>query len=124
MIAVLDTMLQTDIDKYDEHIDELFIKLFWMTHTFIGDSTDLYPCEHGCNYYCGDDLCQGRLENGEIAGHFNTNIKYDPFSVNYKYYEELFNLSSSMSGGGSAKELFELFEAEGTCEVHGENKET
>ena len=127
MITVLNTMLQTDIDRYDENIDEIFTNLFWMSHTFIGDSTELYPCKHGCDwikYYCGDDLCQDRLQNGEVVGHFNTNIKYDPFSVNYKYYDELYNLSSSMSGGGSPQELFELFEAEGTCEVHGENKES
>ena len=127
MIAVLSAALESDVDRYDDNIDELFTKLFWMSHTFTGESTELYPCKHGCawvKYYCGDDLCQDRLSNGEIVGHYNSDIRYDPFSVEYKNYSELANLSATMSGGAGAQELFELYEADVTCEVHGEGKES
>ncbi len=125
MITVLTTAMQTDIDRYDENIDELFTKLFWATHTFTGTSTDLYPCEHGCayvKYYCGDDLCQGR-DDGVILGHFNTDLKYDPFLVNFYEYIDLAIMANEMSGSG-IRELFELFEADGTCEVHADGKES
>ena len=103
MITVLYTTLGADIDRYDDaEIEELFTKLFWLSHTFTGESTELYPCEHGCSwckYYCGDIKCQGEL-NGDIVGFYKCDkylgqnneygLMYDPFINRKRYnYREL-----------------------------------
>lgn len=106
MLAVLHSALAGEIDRYEnEDIEELFTKLFWLSHTFTGESTELYSCEHGCSwckYYCGDIKCQGDLA-GDTVGFYRSDeykgnsgeygLMYDPFLIdkryNYPYLKEM-----------------------------------
>lgn len=104
MMAFLSTALGSDMDKYsDEKLKTIFTKLFNLSHTYIWDSTELYPCEHGCawcKYYCGDYMCQGTLSrslggSGETVGFFKCDaymgesgkygLMYDPFMITKTY---------------------------------------
>lgn len=110
MITVLSTTLGEDIDRYDDSIDELFAKLFWMSHTYTGTSTELYPCEHGCawtKYYCGDYMCQGTIGTNTVGfyksdyymGRNNEyGLMYDPFLIkNKKRYQTLMDMLGNRS---------------------------
>lgn len=106
MMAFLSASLGSDIDRYSEdQLESIFTKLFHMTHTFTGTSTELYPCDHGCawcKYYCGDSRCQGVL-NGNTVGFYESDLymgeegkyglMYDPFLIkkqsNYTMLREL-----------------------------------
>ena len=59
IIAVMAVLYDQKMDMADiEEMKELFTDLFWLSHTFTFDSTELYPCRHGCvaepNYKCND----------------------------------------------------------------------
>lgn len=99
MISVLSSALGADMDKYEaDKIDTLFSKLFWLSHTFTGTTTELYPCKHGCawvKYYCGDRYVQGEY-GGDVVPFFKCDaymgmegeygLMYDPFlASNYNY---------------------------------------
>lgn len=108
MITVLNATLQSDLDRYDDKIEQVFTELFWMSHTFTGESTELYPCEHGCSfckYYCGDIRVKGSQGNN-IVGFYNCDeymgergkygLMYDPFLISKRsYYPELEQLADS-----------------------------
>lgn len=109
MITVLNTTLSQEMDKYeDKDIEELFTKLFWLSHTFSGESTELYPCEHGCSwckYYCGDIRVQGTY-GGEIVGFYNCDkylgknneygLMYNPFINRKRYnYKKLIDMAGN-----------------------------
>ena len=111
MLSVLHSTLGADIDKYEEDdIVELFTRLFWLSHTFTGESTELYPCEHGCSwckYYCGDIKCQGELA-GDTVGFYRSDkykgndgeygLMYDPFLVSKRYnYRGLIEMAGDES---------------------------
>ena len=107
MISFLSVALGEDIDRYsEEELKEMFIELFKMTHTFSGESTELYPCENGCSfskYYCGDVRTKG--EYGEEVVSFyksdlymgkeeQNGLMYDPFLIKKRYnYQELKDLA-------------------------------
>ena len=111
MVSFLSAALGSDIDRYtDEQLVEIFDKLFDLTHTFTGSSTELYPCDHGCawcKYYCGDSRCQGEL-NGNTVGFYESDmymgkegeygLMYDPFLISkYSNYPVLRELASNKS---------------------------
>lgn len=101
MVSFLSASLGSEIDKYsDEELIEIFKNLYYLTHTFVGSSTELYPCEHGCSwckYYCGDYLVRddsgekGFYESDEYMGKEGEyGLMYDPFLISKKSnYSEL-----------------------------------
>ena len=110
MISVINAILQANVDKYDDKIDDLFTELFWLSHTFTGESTELYPCEHGCSwckYYCGDIQCQGDVNGDKIpfykcdeymgeSGKYG--LMYDPFLISKRSnYRQLIELAGDES---------------------------
>ena len=123
MITVINASLESDVDRYDDKIDEIFTRLFWMSHTFTGESTELYPCENGCafvKYYCGDVKCQGEL-NGDVVPFYrcdsfmNRNneygLMYDPFLIrNRKYYRQLEELADSLRTSYTYEAIKRTFE--------------
>ena len=127
MMAFLSTALGSDMDKYsDEELKTVFTKLFEISHTYMWDSTELYPCEHGCSwckYYCGDFMCQGTLSSreggsGDIVGFYKCDmymgesgrygLMYDPFLITKTYhYPEL------QEYAGNERELKTIFSGTG-----------
>ena len=86
-----------------EKTPELIRKLFNITHTFTGDSKDLYGCEKGCRvlfYYC----------NEEDSNYKNTGIDLSPFEING--HDDFDDYSS---------EEFEIVSPEDECEICGHN---
>lgn len=124
MMAFMSVALGMDIDKYEEDkLEEAFTKLFKLTHTYSGTSTELYPCTHGCawcKYYCGDYMCQGEL-NGDTVGFYRCDefmgqsgeygLMYDPWLMTKESaYPELrlmavdsSNMATSFSNKGENK---------------------
>ena len=81
-------------------IPELIRTLFKISHTYIGDSTELYNCEKGCRvlfYYCNE------VDNGD-KGYAGTGIDLQPFPINP--HDEFDDYSS---------EDFEIVEPEDAC---------
>ena len=72
--------------KTIEELKESFERLFWLSHTYTFDSTELYSCKSGCSsvdsYRCTD----------LYKDYINTNLKYSPFTVKehdlYASYDE------------------------------------
>lgn len=88
---------------FKEKVPELIIKLFKMSHTFSGESSELYACEKGCRalfYYCNE------IDNK----YKNTGIDLTPFQVN-----------SHSDFDDYSEEDFELIEPEGECVICGHN---
>ena len=121
MLSFLSVSLGSDIDRYSsEQLEEVFTKLFHLTHTFTGTSTELYPCEHGCSwckYYCGDYMVQGEV-GGNTVGFYKVDeymgeegkygLMYDPFLITKESpYNELRAMASDTS------ELFTIFHNRG-----------
>lgn len=77
ILAVLSSMYGADADRYEDEVIEMFENLFDISHTYNSESTDLYPCEHGCawtKYYCGDYKVVGTLSSSEGGG--GEQVKY------------------------------------------------
>lgn len=76
-------------------IPNLIKRLFRISHTYTGESTELYNCEKGCRvlfYYCNE------VDNGD-KGYEGTGIDLQPFSINphsdfedYEYSDEDFEI--------------------------------
>ena len=133
MIAVLSAALGADIDKYSEdELSDIFTSLFKLTHTFTGESTELYPCDHGCawsKYYCGDNMVIGNV-NGGFSGYYNCDeykgekkeygLMYDPFLIernyNYQYLTELAGNENKMKTEYTYKDV-EIIHTE-SGEIH------
>ena len=111
MVSFLSVALGSDMDRYsDEQLLEIFEKLFNVTHTFTGTSTELYPCEHGCSwckYYCGDYMVQGEV-GGNTVGFYHCDsymgrdneygLMYDPFLISRQSaYRELRDMAADTS---------------------------
>ena len=109
MISFLSVALGSDIDRYsDEELLIIFDKLFNITHTFTGTSTELYPCDSGCSwckYYCGDIRVQGTV-GGDTVGFYRCDeymgesgkfgLMYDPFLATKRpNYQELKDLAGN-----------------------------
>lgn len=89
IIAVMSVFYDQQMDLVNiSELKEVFTDLFWLSHTYTFDSTELYPCKSGCvaerNYKCPDvykDYNLGRIKY----------LKYDPFTVrkhsNYEDYD-------------------------------------
>lgn len=80
-------------------IPDLIRRLFRISHTYIGESTELYSCEKGCRvlfYYCNE------IDN-KYAG---TGIDLQPFSI---------NPHSDFDGYEYTDEDFEIYEPENEC---------
>ena len=137
MVSFLSVALGSDIDKYsEEQLLNIFEKLFYLTHTFEGTSTELYPCEHGCRwckYYCGDYSVQGEALGDTVpfyrcdeymgeAGQYG--LMYDPFLINKKSnYRELTDLASDETYMRTAYQYKDVkvtysHSDEGTTETH------
>ena len=111
MITFLSVSLGNNIDNYSiDELSNIFTKLYHLTHTFTGTSTDLYPCKHGCSwckYYCGDYMVQGEISNrivnffqcDEFMGDKNKyGLMYDPFvATEYSDYPLLKDLAADTS---------------------------
>lgn len=107
IIAVMAVMYDQKMDTINtDKLLETFETLFWLSHTYIFDSTELYPCRHGCasvdNYKCTD----------VYKDYKNSNLKYTPFTVKY---HDLYEMS-----GYDEEEDFKLQVPERMCEVHGQ----
>ena len=84
-------------------VPDLIRRLFRITHTFSGESTELYPCEKGCRvlfYYCN-----------EVDNRYkDTGIDLQPFQVNpHDDFEDY------------SDEDFELIDPEDECVICGHN---
>lgn len=104
IIAVMAVLYDQKMDLADTmEMKEVFTDLFWLSHTFTFDSTELYPCRHGCvsdTYKCTDVY----TDYGSTRY-----LKYDPFTVRkHSEYE-----------GYEPDEDFRLVYPEGECVVHG-----
>ena len=107
IIAVMAVLYDQKMDLADiTEMKEVFTDLFWLSHTYTFDSTELYPCKHGCvvepNYKCTDvykDYNFSRIKY----------LKYDPFTVRkHNEYE-----------GYDPDENFRIVYPEGQCVVCG-----
>ena len=91
--------------KTIEELKESFERLFWLSHTYTFDSSELYPCKSGCssinNYRCTD----------LYKDYMNTNLKYSPFIVKAHDLYDDFNEDTD----------FKIVLPVGKCIVHGEN---
>ena len=152
MISFLTTSLYSNMDEYtDEELKEIFTKLFKLTHTFEGTSTELYPCKHGCSwckYYCGDIACQGTV-GGETVGFYRSDLymgksgeyglMYNPFvpelrttyqilkdyAGNETKHKTVFTGTGAESGGivySLDDEIYEMTSPIGYCEVCSQGK--
>lgn len=121
MVSFLSASLGSDIDRYtDEQLLNLFGKLFDLTHTFTGTSTELYPCEHGCSwckYYCGDYMVQGEV-GGNTVGFYQVDeymgqsgkygLMYDPFLASKRS-----NYTTLKEMAADRSKLFTIFHNKG-----------
>ena len=92
-----------DNQNIKDKIPELIKKLFKISHTYSGESTELYGCEKGCRvlfYYCNE------VDNN----YKGTGIDLIPFSINaHDDFEDY------------SEEDFELLEPAGECEICSHN---
>ena len=107
IIAVMAVLYDQKMDMADiEEMKELFTDLFWLSHTFTFDSTELYPCRHGCvaepNYKCNDVYKDYNISRIKY-------LKYDPFTV--RKHDEYENYDSDTD--------FRIVYPEGQCTVCG-----
>ncbi|MBR1453437.1 MAG: hypothetical protein IJ593_02165, partial [Lachnospiraceae bacterium] len=109
VVSMITDQRQTRDGSNDENIDvkekipELIKKLFRMSHTFSGTSTQLYSCEKGCRvlfYYCNED--DNRYNS--------TGIDLRPFQI---------NPNDDLDDYG--EEDFDIVGAEGECVICGHN---
>ena len=114
ILTVVSMLIDQKQSKNESTVDikskvpELIKRLYRISHTYTGESTELYGCEKGCRvlyYYCNE------VDNGD-KGYAGTGIDLQPFPINphsdfddYEYEDE----------------DFELFEPEGECELCGHN---
>ena len=109
MLTFLSVAMGSDVDRYsEEDLKEIFTKLFHLTHTFSGTTTELDPCEHGCawcKYYCGDVEVKGEV-GGNTVGFYKVDeymgiegqygLMYDPFLIDKESnYNELRLMASN-----------------------------
>ena len=104
VISMLMDQKQTkDITTIDikSNVPELIKKLYKMSHTYTGESTEVYSCEKGCRvlfYYC----------NEIDSNYVGTGIDLQPFQI---------NPHSEFSEYDYRNEDFEIFEPENECVV-------
>ena len=127
ILAVISSIYGEDADRYKEEVKDVFRYLFEISHTYTAESTDLYSCKSGCEevlYYCGDSMIQGEY-GGDITGHFNSDIKYQPFKIKshneYRYLQEYYD-EKTMGKPWEINVGFEVEDYEGICEVEAEGK--
>lgn len=107
IIAVMAVLYDQKMDLVStDELKEVFTDLFWLSHTFTFDSTELYPCRHGCvaepNYKCTDVYKDYNISRIKY-------LKYDPFTVRkHSEYE-----------GYDPDEDFRIVYPEGQCVVCG-----
>ena len=92
-----------EIKNLKEKVPELIRKLFKISHTYTGETTELYNCEKGCRvlfYYC----------NEEDSNYKGTGIDLVPFDINP--HDDFEDYSSSD---------FELASPAGECDMCGHN---
>ncbi len=105
VVSMLIDQKQTRDDSNEDNqnikikIPELIKKLYKMTHTYQGESTELYSCEKGCRvlfYYCNE------VDNNYVG----TGINLKPFQIN-----------SHNDFDDYSDEDFEIREPDGECEI-------
>ena len=102
ILTAISILIDQRQSKSENVNKELIRSLFKISHTFMGVSTDLYPCIHGCfcDFYHCSDIADEPIYN-------DCNIKYQPFSIQYhKEYENYIE-----------EENFTIVEPIGICEV-------
>ena len=112
ILTVVSMLLDQKQSRDDSNIDnqnikikipELIKKIYKMTHTYQGESTELYSCEKGCRvlfYYCNE------VDNNYVG----TGIDLKPFQIN-----------SHNDFDDYSDEDFEIREPDGECEICGHN---
>ncbi len=129
IIGAMSAIYEQKLDvATSSEIKELFEDLFWLTHTFEYDSTELYSCEYGCdavdNYKCSD----------AYNDYASSNLKYRPFTVaphdlyeDYNSEVEIEEDSIEFDEDGKRKVIkgkyrddFNVVYPEGQCSVHGQ----
>ncbi len=110
-------------------LKELFEQIFWLSHSFQYDSTELYPCEHGCNVV-------NRYECTDVYDEYaSSNLKHTPFTVSpHNLYEdfdpvpdiiddeiEVDDRGNKTIRKGKYRDDFNIVYPQGQCSVHGAN---
>ena len=109
IIAVMAVLYEQKMDTITiDELKETFTRLFWLSHTYIYNSDELYPCRHGClaenNYKCTavyNDYSDTRY------------LKYELYTV--PYHEKYIDL------GYDERENFRIVVPVHQCIVHGQN---
>ena len=107
IIAVMAVLYDQKMDMADiNDMKEVFTDLFWMSHTFTYDSTELYPCKRGC--------CKDTYKCTDVYNDYkNTRyLKYDPLKVK----------KHNTYPGYDPNEDFRMVLPEGECVVHGKRE--
>ena len=107
IIAVMAVLYDQKMDMADiNDMKEVFTDLFWMSHTFTYDSTELYPCKRGC--------CKDTYKCTDVYNDYkNTRyLKYDPLKVK----------KHNTYPGYDPNEDFKMVLPEGECVVHGKRE--
>ena len=129
MLSVIAALYGEDADRYEEDVKDTFRYLFEMSHSYKAEPTELYTCKSGCSevlYYCGDSMIQGEY-GGDIVGHFNSDLKYQPSKIkSHDKYRDLQNYYDEMTEGKSYEINvgFKIEDYKGICEVDSDGKTT
>ena len=106
IIATMAILYDQKMDHAEiEELKEVFTDLFWLSHTFTFESTELYPCRHGCasdTYKCTDVYTDYKTTRY---------LKFDPFTVRrHSDYNEY-----------DPDNDFRIVYPKGECVVHGKS---
>lgn len=107
ILAVMAVLYDQKMDMANiDEMKEVFTDLFWMSHTFTFDSTELYPCKRGC--------CKDTYKCTDVYNDYkNTRyLKYDPLKVR----------KHNTYPGYDPDEDFRMVLPEGECAVHGKSE--
>lgn len=107
IISVMAILYDQKMDTIEtEELKKVFTDMFWLSHTYTFDSTELYPCKQGCT-------AQTSYKCTAVYNNYSTCnvLQYDPFTVRrHRNYEDK---------GYYYDEDFRIVLPEGQCEICG-----